>query len=160
MITVALSVTIGAPNDRVWRALTDPSERIVWDERILGEIVPSPERSKDTTRSSDIVPNKTKWRFRLRGVPLVMHDTTSEYVTNERIVSRISIGSMHFEQNLTLQREDDDTGPKTRLGMKLAAPNQIPVIGDVVQRLDVQKLMIEYADTSLRQIQKHCEADA
>ena len=171
LITVALSATIGAPIDRVWRALTDPSERIVWDERILGEV----SLSHRTTRSAktggasrgaaakkfaNAIPRKTKWRFRLGGIPLVMQDVVSEAERNDRLVSRISIGSMLFDQTLTFHREDDESGPRTRLSMKLVARNQIAVIGEVVQRLDVQKIVIEYVDTTLRQVQKHCEADA
>jgi hypothetical protein len=67
---------------------------------------------------------------------------------------------MHFDQTLTLHREDDANGPRTRLSMKLVASNRIPVIGEVVERLDVQKIIIEYVDATLRQVQKHCEADA
>ena len=162
LITDALSATIGAPIDRVWHALTDPSERIVWDERILGEVSPSrgTKGTTTTTQSADNIPKKTRWRFRLGGVPLVMQDVISNADRNERLVSRISIGSMHFDQTLTLHREDDESGPRTRLGMKLVAHNQIAVIGEVVQRLDVQKIVIEYVDTTLRQVQKHCEADA
>ena len=175
MITVALSATISVPIDRVWHAVTDPSERIVWDERILGEVSLSGERTKTTERTTerttknaesmaatqpaDIVPRKTKWRFQLGGVPLVMQDVISDAERNERLVSRISIGSMHFDQTLTLHREDDESGPRTRLGMKLVARNQIAVLGEVIQRLDVQKIVIEYVDTTLRQIQKYCETD-
>jgi hypothetical protein len=89
-----------------------------------------------------------------------MQDSISEAIRNERLVSRISIGSMHFDQTFTLHREDDESGPRTRLSMKLMARNQIAVIGEVVQRLDVQKIVIEFVDSTLRQVQKYCEADA
>jgi len=162
LITVALSATIGAPIDRVWRALTDPSERIVWDERILGEVSLSRGKndSAKTARSANTLPKKTRWRFRLGGIPVVMQDIISDADLNERLVSRISIGSMHFDQTLSFHREDDESGPRTRLGMKLVARNQIAVIGEVVQRLDVQKIVIEYVDATLRQVQKYCESDA
>ena len=118
LITVALSASIGAPIDRVWCALTDPSERIVWDERILGEVSPSGRSTKTTkttntrsaAQSANVAPKKTIWRFRLGGVPLVMQDVTSNVDPNERLVSRISIGSMHFDQTLTFHREDDESG--------------------------------------------------
>lgn len=163
MITVALSATIGAPVDRVWRALTDPTERPLWDERILGR-VDAPRGSGAAARArgrGDASPGKrTRWRFRLGAVPLVMQEDLLDEKPNERLVGRISMGSMHFDQTLTLHREDDDDSPQTRLGMKLVAHNQIAVIGEVVERLDVQKIVIEYVDTTLRQIQKHCEGDA
>lgn len=182
MITVALSASIGSPIERVWRALVDPAERTLWDDRILGEVelVTSPRRrgraaargstrslespKRNTARSGvDDVIRTTNWRFRLGGIPLVMRDRLLEVDGHERLTSRISIGSMQFDQTLTLYREDEEddaTGPRTRLGMKLVANNSIAVIGEVVQRLDVQKLVIEYVDATLRQVQKHCESEA
>ena len=80
--------------------------------------------------------------------------------SHARLVSRISIGSLSFDQTLTLHREDDETGPRTRLGMKIAAQNSIAVIGETLSRLEVQRLVIEYVDTTLRQVQNHCEATA
>lgn len=76
---------------------------------------------------------------------------------HDRLISRVGIGTMHFGQTLTLHAENDESGPQTRLGMKIAARNSIAVIGGVVPRLDVQKIVIEYVDSTLRQLQKHCE---
>jgi hypothetical protein len=67
------------------------------------------------------------------------------------------MGSMQFDQTLTLFSMDDETGPHTRLAMKLVADNSIAVIGEVIQRLDVQKIAFEYIDTTLSQIQEYCE---
>jgi len=159
LITVALSATIGAPANRVWRALTDSVERIAWDDRVLGK-VESSGANFPATKAGKPRPNITQWRFKLGGVPLVMRDELILDEPIERRVSRISIGSMHFDQTLTLYREDDENGPRTRLSMKLVARNRIAVIGEVVERLDVQKIVIEYVDTTLRQVQKFCEADA
>ena len=153
MITVAFSATIGAPIERVWRALTDSGERIAWDERILGEVT-LPQTSKRKQKS---FPESTKWRFRLGGIPVVLRDQTTEVEMHERLVSRISVGSMQFDQTLTLYQEDDETGSHTRLGMKIVARNKITVVGEVVERLDVQKIVIEFVDTTLRQVQKYCE---
>ena len=159
MITVALSATIGASSDRVWQALTDPSERVAWDERVLGEVASS-RRPHLNRRKAENTAGKSQWRFVLGGIPLVMREEIVESEARQRMVSRISIGSMHFDQTLTLHREDDETGPRTRLSMKLIARNRIAVIGEVVERLNVQKIVIEYVDATLRQVQKHCEADA
>jgi len=88
---------------------------------------------------------------------MVMRDDVLSSDPHKRRVSRISIGSMQFDQTLTLYSEDDETGPHTRLGIKLVARNSIAVIGQVIPRLDVQRIVIEYVDTTLRQIQKYCE---
>lgn len=199
LITVALSVTICASHERVWRALVDPVERPLWDERILGAIDLAGDARKsarasrrreidrtarnasrdsrdaltsiaDSRRSAqsalkDRPARKsslrtTKWRFRFGGVPLVMREEVLSADRHDRLDSRVSIGTMHFDQTLTFHVEDDETGPRTRLGMKIIAHNSIAVIGDVVPRLDVQKIVIEYVDTTLRQAQKYCEQEA
>jgi len=173
LITVALSTTIGARAEDVWRALTDPSERMAWDERILGEVsLSAPARKRDVPSSSSDsesapssgssparkrLPRRLRWRFRFGSIPMVMRDDVLSSDPHKRRVSRISIGSMQFDQTLTLYSEDDETGPHTRLGIKLVARNSIAVIGQVIPRLDVQRIVIEYVDTTLRQIQKYCE---
>lgn len=197
MITVALSVPICASHERVWRALVDPKERLLWDERLLGEVALSQDSEQAKTRSrqhsaartrrrahaadgestqapSGSTPNRrsgkqvekkasirtTRWRFRFGGIPLVMQEEVIAADRHDRLMSRVSIGTVHFDQTLTFHSEDDETGPRTRLGMKIIARNSIAVIGDVVERLDVQKIIIEYVDTTLRQAQKHCEQKA
>ena len=104
------------------------------------------------------VPHRTQWRYRLGGVPLVMQEDVVCAEAQTRLVIHVSIGSLGFDQTLTLHCEDDETGPRTRLGMKIVARNSIALLGAMISRLDVQKLVIEYVDTTLRQIQKHCES--
>ena len=91
------------------------------------------------------------------GVPTVLQEEVLIREDATRQVSRLSIGSMHFEQTLTLYPENDETGPHTRLGMKLVSDNSIAVIGEVIPRSDVQRIVMEYVDTTLRQVQKYCE---
>ena len=162
LITVALSTSISAPANQVWRALTEASERTAWDDRILGEVSPDREGSRRPSRARSKAErpddqDRVRWRFRLGEIPMVMEDRRVSADPPERLVSRVSIGSMHFDQTLTLFSDDDESGPHTRLGMKLVARNSIAVIGEVIPRLEVQKWVIEYVDTTLRQVQKYCE---
>ncbi|HKK50068.1 MAG TPA: hypothetical protein VKA74_00710 [Myxococcota bacterium] len=169
MITVALSSSIGATRDRVWRALTALEERPVWDDRVIGRVTLEPAGLESRrNRSSPISPparaaapgesrRSVRWRYRLSGIPLVMHEDLLRVCVGERIESRISIGSLRLEQVFTLHAEEDPEAPRIRLGMKVISGNSIAVMGDVVPRLDVQKLMIELVDTTLRQIRRHCE---
>jgi hypothetical protein len=175
LITVALTATIDATGERVWRSIVDPSERPFWDDRILGEIkrplVDRPARRR-TGRShppddtSGHTPERTeplrctRWRFRFAGIPLVLIDEVHRVEGHERLFGRISIGSMHFDQTITVVEEWDESGPRARFGMKLVASNSIAVIGELVPRLEVQRLVMEYVDTTLRLVRKHCEADA
>lgn len=166
MITVALTATIDAPGERVWRALVDAAERPAWDDRILGE-VHLPETSARLLRLPRPVPpgfasgapRRTRWRFRLAGVPLVMIDEVLRIDGHERLLGRISIGSLRFDHTTTIHHENDRSGRRVRVGMKLVAANSVAVIGEVVPRLEVQRILIEYADTTLRRLRKHCESD-
>ena len=67
---------------------------------------------------------------------------------------------MRFDQTLRIAEERDDGGPRSRLAMKLVANNSIAVFGELIPRLEVQRLAIEYVDTTLRLVRKHCEAEA
>lgn len=166
MITVALTATIDAPGERVWRALVDTAERPAWDDRILGE-VRLPETSSRLLRRPRPVPpgfalhapRRTCWRFLLEGVPLVMIDEILRIDGHERLLGRISIGSLRFDHTTTVHLEHDRSGRRVRVGMKLVAGNSVAVIGELVPRLEVQRVLIEYADTTLRRIRKHCESD-
>ena len=166
MITVALTATIDAEAVRVWRAIVEASERPLWDDRILGEIhLPKtsvrglrPGRGARPDPHANAI-RRTAWRFRLAGVPLVMVDEVYRQEERERLVGRISIGSLHFDQVITVHEERDPSGPHTRLGLKLVAGNSIAVISELVPRLDVQRIVIEYVDTTLRQVRKYCETD-
>jgi hypothetical protein len=171
LITVALTATIDSTSERIWRALVDPAERLLWDDRILGEISPSlatfPSRRARFDRPGDpgrrhraVRPEplrRTRWRFRLGGVPLVMVDEVLSVERHERLHGRISIGSMRFDETITIHAESDPSGPRTRLGMKLVSRNSIAVFGELVPRLEVQRIAIEFIDTTLRQVRKHCE---
>jgi hypothetical protein len=164
LITVALTATIDATGACVWRAIVDPAERLRWDDRILGEVhfrtatrhesrtrrVPLPDRPGGTIRA-------TAWRIRFGDVPLVMLEEIHREEPYERLCGRISIGSMRFDHVLTVHEERDASGPHTHLGMKLVAGNSIAVIGEVVPRSEVQRIVLGYVDGTLRQIRKHCE---
>ena len=63
---------------------------------------------------------------------------------------------MHFDQTLTLHTEDNETGPRTRLGMKLVTTSSVPVVGDVVDRFGVRKMAAERIDQTLRSVQDWC----
>lgn len=167
LITVALAATIDATGERVWQAVADPSQRLLWDDRISGAI--DPLRTNAPARRSIRLPpaslsvepiHSTRWRFNLAGIPLVLTEELLRAEGRERLYGRFSIGSMRFDQALSISEECDDGGPHTRLAMKLVARNTIAVFGERLARMEVQRLAIEYVDTTLRLVRKHCEAES
>lgn len=165
MITVALAATIDSTSECVWCAITDPAQRLLWDDRILGAIESTPGGSprRRSIRTPSRPPaaaaiREARWRFLWAGIPLVLIDEIHRTEGHERSFGRFSIGSMRFDQTLAISEERDDGGPRSRLAMKLVAKNSIAVFGEMIPRLEVQRLAIEYVDTTLRLVRKHCEA--
>lgn len=174
LITMALTATIDAEGERVWRAVVDPAERLLWDDRILGRIE-GPCSIRRSGHSSGRPLGRplghprgpgtahrplrtTAWRIRLTDIPLVMREEIHREEPGLRLVGRISIGSMRFDEVVTVHEERDASGRRTRLGMKLVAGNSIAVFGELLSRTEVQRIVIGYVDVTLRQIRKHCES--
>ena len=149
VITLQMSVSIDADRARVWRALTDPSEVLGWDPRIL-ETIGSPAAYPEEG-------TPVRWRYRLGSVPVVLHDRPTDVAPPERLASTMTVGSLRIEQTYTLQEEPGDE-PRTRLGMKLVTNSSVPVIGEVVNRFDIRRLAAERIDETLRCVQEWCQA--
>lgn len=93
----------------------------------------------------------------LAGLPQILREEVLREQRLQRIVSRIAIASLRSDQTVTLVPEEDASGPYTRVSMKLSAHNRVPIIGELISRSAVQRIVLEYIDTTLRQIRKHCE---
>jgi uncharacterized protein YndB with AHSA1/START domain len=147
LITLIMSVVIDADRERVWRSLTEPSELLEWDERILASV--------GDASGYPFTGQHMRWRYRLGGVPVVLHDHPLEISRLERLSSALKVGSLRFEQTYTLTTESLDP-PRTRLGMKLVTTSSVPVVGDVVDRFGVRKMAAERIDHTLRSVQEWC----
>jgi uncharacterized protein YndB with AHSA1/START domain len=154
LITIVMSSVIAADAQRVWRALTDPSECIGWDENRLSKIDPSDGYPK--------AGETVRWRYRLGSVPIVMRDQPIEVIPGRKLHSEVALGSLRFKQTFTLALEQDPAnqggGTKTLLGMRVVAANSAPVLGAVVDRFEVRRITIDRVDRTLRAITKWCES--
>jgi uncharacterized protein YndB with AHSA1/START domain len=148
VITTALSAVVGATRDRVWQALTDPAEVIRWDEAMLSLLEPA--------RDYPQVGQHVRWRTRLGTVPVVLHDRPLEVVPEQRLRSAVAMGLFRFDRTWSLHGDNGD-GRRTRLGLRLAASNAIPVVGGLVDRFGVRQMAAEYVVTQLRALQGWCE---
>ena len=156
-----MSTVIDADRERVWRALTDPSELAGWDEHLVGSVAGAdgPRRSCEPRRRSrpgPLADEPRRWRYQLGSVQVVLHERPLEIAPFERLSSALKIGSLRLEQTYTLSSECADP-PRTRLGMKLATTSSVPVVGDVIDRFRVRRLAAERIDRTLRSVQTWCQ---
>jgi uncharacterized protein YndB with AHSA1/START domain len=147
LITLIMSVVIDADRERVWRALTEPAELVAWDDRSLA--------AGESPTNYPFAGSRVQWRYRLGGVPVVLHENPLEISRLERLSSSLRIGSLRLEQTYTLTTESREPA-RTRLGMKLVTTSSVPVVGDVVDRFGVRKMAAERIDQTLRSVQNWC----
>lgn len=148
-----MSATVAASPERVWRAITDPTECVSWDDQLLEAVDPHMDYPSEGQH--------IRWRYRVGSVQLIMHDRPQAILPYRKLQSRRSIGSLRFDETYTLSLEEDAEGDqhpvKTRLGMKIIASNSVPLLGAVVDRFEVRRMSADRADSKLRSITKWCE---
>jgi uncharacterized protein YndB with AHSA1/START domain len=149
VITTALSTLVGAPRDRIWRALTDPAEIVRWDERAVQLLDPV---------THPLAPGRVlRWRYLIGGVPLELREEIAVIVPEERLHFAAQLGLFRFEQTFTLADDAADRA-RTRLGLRMTAENAVPVVGGLLDRFSVRRQAADFVDFRLRALQKWCEA--
>jgi len=146
-----MSTVVASTRERVWRALTDPAELVRWDEpRIAGvDLPPSyPEPGQ-----------AVRWRYRLGSVPLVLHERPTDVEPCERLAGAFKAGTLHYRQLWALVEEPEDSAQpaRTRVSLKQATRNTVPLLGAEVDRFELRRMLIERVDATLRALQKWCE---
>lgn len=142
-----MSTRIGAERNRVWKALTDPNQRVLWNPALLGPI--------EVPEDHPQVGQHARWRYRLRGVPVIMHDRTLEVVEGKRLRSAMALGPLRFDLTCSMESERDRS--RTRLSVALAASNVVPVMGGVVDRFAVRRHASEIVANLLSDVRAWCE---
>jgi uncharacterized protein YndB with AHSA1/START domain len=155
LITIAMRTSIGATRERIWRALTEPSERVAWDASTLAAVDPT-----EGYPSSERI---MRWRYRLGSVQVVLCERPREVVPTRKLRCSLSIGSLRFEQTYNLASEsaasDASGSPSTQLGIKLTAQNTVPVVDGMVDRFEIRDLATQRVDELMRSLQRWCEKD-
>lgn len=143
-----MSTTITADRERVWRALTTPSELIRWDDQIVALLDPAP----DFPNPGQIV----RWRYRIGSIEIDVHQTIRKIQPGERLESAISLGLFHFDETYTLASEDG-APDQTRLRLSVVSSNSMPVVGGLIDRFTVRRLSAKLVDSRMRAVAKWCE---
>jgi hypothetical protein len=141
----AETIEIAAAPERVWRALTDPAEVVVWDTGIVAPIDAPP----DYPRPGQHV----RWRYRLGPLSLVLHDRPTDVVPAAALRSSIRLGPFGFDETYTLRAD----GPTTRLTADLSLASTVPVVGSLLEKLIGVPLARSTVRLSLAAIRRHCE---
>lgn len=144
-----MSKVIRSPRARVWRALTSPDELIRWDARLLSLEEPAPDYPAPGSH--------TVWRCLVGSVPVELRGDPVEVIPATRLRSAMRLGAFRFEETWTLV--DDEPGA-TRLSLRLASENSVPLVGGELDRFDVRRLSTERVDETLSRLQEWCERDA
>lgn len=148
VITIAMSIAVGAGRDRVWRALTVPDELIRWDDKILSLLDPPDGYPR--------VGQQIRWRYRVGAIPVMLRNSAIEVIPNERLRTVTAMGLFRFDETFTLGNEGNDLH-RTRLQLKLSAANSLAVVGGLLDRFTIRRVGSELVDRKLHCIQKWCE---
>jgi hypothetical protein len=141
-------VRIAASVERVWRALTAPSEVVQWDSGVTEPI----DAPTDYPRPGQHV----RWRYRLGPIPLILHDRPSEVEPDSVLRSSIGLGPFAFDETYQLRSPEPLV---TLLSAKLRVWSTVPLIGSLLERAAGAPLARATVQSSLQAIKRHCELD-
>jgi hypothetical protein len=140
------TIEISRDADRVWRALSTPSEVVCWDTGILEPL----DAPADYPRPGQHV----RWRYRLGPIPMLLHDRPSEVVPPTTFRSSIHLGPFDFDETYTLVAKGSST---TELTAELSLTTGVALVGGWIERVIGRPLARATVRTSLAAIKRHCE---
>ncbi|MGH7288060.1 MAG: SRPBCC family protein [Myxococcota bacterium] len=143
-----MATVVAAPRAAVWDALADPEQIGRWRPGVR-ETLHAPVRSPSRGR-------QLRFRCLLKGVPVMLEETTLEVVPGERLRSEARLGLFHFEETFSITAADPDGG-HTRVGLRIAAPSEAPLVGAILDRFAVRRFATELAATYLHALRDWCE---
>ena len=144
MYSFSVTVEINAPAARVWRALCDPAEVVVWDTGIEGAI----DAPADYPQPGQYV----RWRYS-NGPYRTLHDRPQEVVAERTLRALISVGPTEMDETYTL--EEIESG--TRLTARMLVRVTWPIAGVLAERMVFGSASRRAVTASLAAIKVHCE---
>jgi len=147
LITLAMSTRVGTERHVVWKALTDPSQVPRWRPGHLCALDPVEGYPRPGVRM--------RWRVKLHELPVTLEDVPLDVVPEARLRSTLALGLFRFEETFTLQ----ETGAfrQTRLGLRISAASEMPVVGGALDRFAVRRFATDLASSYLQAIRDWCE---
>lgn len=136
---VIVTVRIAAPPDRVWRALTVPSEVQVWDG-----VTPV-----DVPGDYPTPGHHARWSSKVGPVRLTLHDRVRAVDPVSRFASSIAVGFVRVEEEYRLKRCAD--------GCDVVSDNDVRSSIPGLRWLAV-RLTATNVESSMKRLQLFCEA--
>ncbi len=144
MYSFTVSVDIAAPAARVWRALCDPAEVVIWDTGI--------ERAIDAPADYPQPGQHVRWRYS-NGPYRTLHDRPQEVVAERTLRSLISVGPTAMDETYTLERTDAGTHLTARMLVRVTWP----IVGVLAERAVFGPASRRAVTASLAAIKLYCE---
>ena len=145
MYRFVVNTEIEASPARVWRALCDPAEIVVWDTGVE-EAIDAPD---DYPQPGQHV----RWR-NSSGPFRILNDRPQEVVTEQRLRSLLAVGPFRFDEAYTLE----ERGAGCKLTAEMDVSLQLPGLGWAVERLYLGPATERAVGASLAAIKRHCES--
>ena len=145
MYRFVVSTDIEASTARVWRALCDPAEVVVWDTGV--------EKAIDAPDDYPQPGQHVRWRY-ASGPFRILNDRPQEVVYEQRLRSLLGVGPFRFDEAYTL--EANDAGCKLTAQMDVSVP--LPGLGWAIERLYIGPATERTVGASLAAIKRHCES--
>lgn len=145
MYRFVVSTEIEASTARVWRALCDPAEVVMWDTGV--------EKAIDAPNDYPQPGQHVRWQ-NTSGPFRVLHDRPQEVVPERRLRSLLAVGPFRFDEAYTL--EANGNGCKLTAEMDVSVP--LPGLGWLIERLYLGPATERTVGASLAAIKRHCES--
>jgi hypothetical protein len=137
---------IQAPVERVWRALIDPAEVVMWDGAV--------ESVEQLTQPYPRPGQHARWRYRLGPIRVTLHDQPLEVAPEERFRSRIRVGPFNLDETYELAPEGDEAA---RLSLRLRVWLGLSLLGPLLDQFVSGRVARTSVRGALVSIKSHCE---
>ena len=144
-----MSAAVASTRSRIWAALAEPAQAARWRPGVLA--------LEEGSGPYPTVGRTVRWRCRVRELPIVLHETPTDVAPGERLHAKLRFGLFHYEAHFTLASIAAEPG-RTRVGLQIQVPNELPLVGGTLDRFDVRRLATELAATDLMALRYWCEA--
>jgi uncharacterized protein YndB with AHSA1/START domain len=142
---LAFTTQIGAPIDRVWRALCDPGEVTQW----AGGVIEALDAPPDYPRPGQTV----RWRYNSERW-LELLDRPQEVVPLQKLRSILQLGPYYMDETYSLTAWEGGTMLTTTVELTVRRS----VIGPLLERLWAGREVRKGFEASLAGLKRYCEA--